>query len=125
MTVRKTIYIAGPMTGKPDLNYPRFRRFAKLLRDEGWKVVSPVEMAEDNNWTPDMLTANTDLLQRLIFAELEAVKCCDAILMLKGWEESKGARTELLVALTHNKEVIQERDYVGHGDRYETRKEVA
>ena len=37
--------------------------------------------------------------------ELAAVKSCDAILLLCGWEKSEGARGELAVALANNLEI--------------------
>ena len=41
------IYIAGPMTGKQDLNFPLFHREAARLRADGWTVVNPAEINPD------------------------------------------------------------------------------
>lgn len=38
-----TTYIAGPMSGIPDFNYPMFHRVAKHLRDRGVDVRNPAE----------------------------------------------------------------------------------
>lgn len=40
-------------------------------------------------------------------AERDALRTsCDAILLLPGWERSKGARAELIIALEKNLEII-------------------
>lgn len=38
------IYIAGPMTGKPQFNVPKFDEVAIALRSQGFQVVSPAEL---------------------------------------------------------------------------------
>lgn len=94
----KSIYIAGPMTGVPRFNRPKFEEAARILRAHGWTVESPVEIAaafgSDNTivTTPGMLDA-------VIEAELEALARCDAIYLLEGWEKSRGAKRELWLAL--------------------------
>lgn len=108
----KRIYIAGPMTGVPRFNRPRFQQSARILRAQGWTVESPVEIAaafgSDNTivTTPGMLDA-------VIEAELAALAKCDAIYLLAGWEDSRGAKRELWLALDKGLEVIVEGRGVG------------
>lgn len=84
----KRIYIAGPMTGKPDLNFPLFHREAARLRAEGWQVVNPAEINPDPGagWLPCMR------------ADIKQLVDCEAILMLPGWEWSRGASLEHHIA---------------------------
>lgn len=102
---KRKIYIAGPMTGIARWNRPKFEEAARILRDHGWTVESPVEIASvfgsDNTivTTPGMLDA-------VIEAELDALAKCDAIYLLAGWEDSRGAKRELWLALDKGLEVF-------------------
>lgn len=78
------IYIAGPMSNLPDLNYPEFNRVAKNLRELGYHVENPAEnpVPPCGSWAGYM---------RLAIAQLVT---CDEIHMLRGWKQSKGAGIE-------------------------------
>lgn len=81
------LYIAGPMTGLDELNYPAFEEAAKLLREAGYKVVSPHEcIIEDKSWRGCMKV----VLHEMINAE--------GIALLSNWQLSKGAKLEFNIA---------------------------
>lgn len=89
MSERKTmIYIAGPMTGLPGLNFPAFHAAAAKLRAEGFGVVNPAELNPDHTlpWGECMRIDIANLVR------------CDAIYLLPGWEASKGATLEHHIA---------------------------
>lgn len=106
---KKRIYIAGPMRGYKDLNYDEFMRVGleflhnPNLRDI-WVPVNPIEIGDDFGDAAE-LENSPELLKRLMEFELAAVKSCDAIFLLRGWEKSQGARAELRVALDNNLEI--------------------
>lgn len=107
------IYLAGPMQGIADFNFPAFHAAAAKLRAEGYEVFSPAEKDIERhggdiykNPTGNIQEATSQgfsLRQALAddtqFICLEA----DAIAMLPGWERSNGAQAEhrLAVALGH------------------------
>ena len=97
----RTIYIAGPMQGKMDFNYPAFNAWDNVLSALGWKVLNPVKIG-DAFGTGAEIQGDPKLLKAVINAELAAVAGADAIFLLNGWELSPGARRELAVALTNN-----------------------
>jgi hypothetical protein len=87
-----TLYIAGPMRGLPDFNFPAFAQAAAQLRAAGYGVVSPHELHSG--------------ALHLVWAEYMrrdiALLCSGAIgglAMLPGWEGSQGAVLERRVAL--------------------------
>lgn len=90
------IYVAGPMTGYPELNFPAFHAAAASLRADGHHVENPAEINADPkaDWTDCM------------FADLLALTGCDAIYLLNGWQQSPGAQIERLWALRTGKEII-------------------
>ena len=100
----KKIYIAGPMRGMPDFNYPTFDYWAKLHRNVGWDVMNPTEIGAAFG-TPDEINADPALLERVMKAERRALTQCDAIFLLKGWEKSRGARKELALAIDFDCEI--------------------
>jgi len=80
------IYIAGPMTGLPELNYPAFAAEACRLRALGHEVVSPAEIntgLEHEGWDACMAR------------DLPALATCEAVQLLPGHERSRGTQVEL------------------------------
>ena len=80
------IYIAGPVTGDPDY-MEKFNKAEEKLKNEGWTVINPVKvnanLPDDTTW---------DQYLRMGYTMLDI---CDSILMLHGFENSKGAVREL------------------------------
>lgn len=81
-------YVAGPMTGIADLNFPAFHAHAAALRMQGWDVVNPAEINSD----PE--AAWTDCMR----ADIAQLVTCSHIALLPGWERSRGARLEEHIA---------------------------
>lgn len=85
------VYLAGPMTGYAEFNYPAFEAAASWLRAEGYEVVSPHEVNPpdvgfDHPW---------DWYMRRDIAALMDV---EAVVVLDGWQQSKGASLETYIA---------------------------
>lgn len=76
------IYIAGPMTGHPESNYPAFNAAAAAWREKGWEVENPAEHfggAQDRTY------------EEYVEVDIAALTHCDAIALLPGWN-GPGAR---------------------------------
>lgn len=82
------IYLAGPMTGLPEHNYPAFFAAAAVLRNEGLEVINPADYGVVDGWDW------ADYMRR----GLSLLSGCSEIVMLPGWSQSKGARLELFFA---------------------------
>jgi hypothetical protein len=78
------IYIAGPMSGFPEFNYPTFHAVASALRSQGHQVESPAE-------NPEPPCGSWEGYMRMAVAQLAR---CEAVALLPGWESSKGASLE-------------------------------
>lgn len=92
----KRIYVAGPMTGYPELNFPAFHAAAATLRAQGHHVENPAEINGDT--TAQWLDCMRQDIARLV--------TCDAVYLLPGWEKSRGARVEHGLAVGLGFEVI-------------------
>ena len=89
MSKPKRIYLAGPMTGLPDHNFPAFHAAAKRLTTAGWEVCNPAEN----------FGGRTDLpREQYLRADVAMLVQCEAIALLPGWEDSRGAQLEYLIA---------------------------
>lgn len=84
------LYIAGPMTGLPESNYPAFRAAAEELSAIGYDIEDP---STNENPTPDDYHG-------WLRAGLAQLIRCDGVALLHGWEASGGARLEVNVAAT-------------------------
>lgn len=91
-------YIAGPMRGIPDFNFPAFDALAEELRDKGWSVFSPADRDRERGDAPDPNGENAKHLSYYMVDDLPAVAACDAVFLLPGWEQSRGASLEFFVA---------------------------
>lgn len=85
-----TLYIAGPMTGLPDHNYPAFFDVEARLRCAGYETLNSARIDEWNT-----LFRTWDWYMR---RALELVVLADGVALLPGWQDSKGATLEVHVA---------------------------
>ena len=103
---QRVIYVAGPYRAKTPggqvENIWHATRVAVRLWELGWIVFSPMNNTANFNWYSH-LPDEVWLRGGLKFLEL-----CQAIIMLKGFGESVGAKRELEVALELGLEVYYE-----------------
>ena len=107
LSLVKRIYIAGPMTGYPEFNFPAFFRAQEKLEADGWQVFNPAQkdqedgVVEGAGWTTgddQALVASGWSFRDAFLWDCEKVITSDAIYLLAGFERSSGARAELAVA---------------------------
>lgn len=123
------VYISGKMTGCPDHNRPAFDAAEKRLTAQGHFVINPhrigalfgtaEELAEsfkifyaiegkDNYVLKEELDRRASIARSVMDADLAAVRSCDAIYLLRGWEKSRGAKKESAEAIKCRLEVMLE-----------------
>lgn len=108
-----SIYLAGPMRGIPQFNFPSFHAARQRLRDAGWRVQCPAERDVALGFDPTGLLGTEDL-DAVGFNLPGALEQCfrdvldvDAVALLPGWTRSEGARAEALIAILTERAVFQ------------------
>lgn len=94
------IYVAGPMSGRPKLNYPAFFQAEDKLAAEGWEVVNPARLDLEAGVDPDRELGEYDYTECAL-RDVEALIECDAIYLMDGWQHSRGASWERALAKHH------------------------
>ncbi len=91
------IYLAGPMRGIKDFNFPAFHAYAKTLRDQGYSVFSPAEKGMEKHAGSQY--ENLEFRRAVFLLDTEYIcKEADAVFLMPGWEKSSGARAEKALA---------------------------
>lgn len=94
------VYIAGPMRGYPQYNFPAFKEARERLREKGYDVVCPAEEDEKEGFDPNCyLEVPPDKYEEFLKRDFKMIKRCDAIVLLPGWDKSEGARSEATYAI--------------------------
>ena len=103
--MKPTFYIAGPMRGVKDYNFPAFDAARDFGKARGYEIVSPADI--DRRFGIHENTPGVDTLQMSrLFAERDtnvlirqlAAENGDGIALLPGWEASTGAVAEFFIA---------------------------
>ena len=88
------IYLAGPITGVEGYR-GRFAVARRQCETKGHRVMDPSVLPEGFDWQDYMPIC------------LAMLQCCEAICLLPGWEQSRGAQKELRMALYWGKTVYR------------------
>lgn len=105
------IYIAGPMSGYPEFNFPAFFAAQERLEADGWIVFNPAEKDQEATLDPNAVKtgdAKEAIAKGFDFREaftwdMNKVIEASAIYMLPGWQFSPGATAEHAVAVAMKK----------------------
>lgn len=116
------IYLAGPMRGIKDFNFPAFHAAAAKLRAEGHVVFNPAERDIEEFGREKVRSATgsgAELAENLGMTHLGLARhvfkfdtdyiCtkADAVALLPGWGTSKGAIAERALAVAIGLQVIE------------------
>lgn len=113
------VYVAGPMRGIPEFNFPAFHAASAALRQIGCVVFNPAEKDNERHGT-DISKGNHAgceetaakqhgfNLREALALDLEFIcREADAVVLLPGWQNSKGATAERAAALALGLLVIE------------------
>lgn len=97
------VYLAGPMSGVPEFNHVGFADAEAYAAERGWRVVSP-RSTDPTHEGPcgggemQATAAGAHPWECWVKASLRMMLTCQAVLLLPGWQASRGARLERSVA---------------------------
>lgn len=111
------IYLAGPMRGLPEFNFPAFMKAAEELRAQGHEVFNPAERDKEQHGDFEKGNINGDEVLAAAqhgFSLREALRDdthwismeAEGIALLPGWQNSKGAKAERALADALHLEII-------------------
>jgi hypothetical protein len=97
---KRKLYISGAISGH-DINsvIKRFGECERLYTSRGFEVRNPL-----NNNVPYKASYKEHMI-----ADIKMLLECDSILMMRGWENSKGANLEKHIAEVLNFKIIYEK----------------
>ena len=98
------IYLAGPMTGYPDLNAEAFKRARDQLRAKGYTVFCPSE-ADIANGIDSEESAKRGL-KYFMSVDIPKVLASKQVALLPGWMMSRGSRIEVFNAMLHDMPIV-------------------
>ena len=88
--VPQRLYLAGPMSGYPQYNYPLFDQVAEQLRARGHRIFNPAQNPDGGRKRSRAFYMRLDI-PALIEAE--------GVVVLPGWRQSRGASLEVWIAV--------------------------
>jgi len=103
-------YLAGPMSGIPQFNFPAFYAAAADLRQRGYDIVSPAELDDQEDKGAALKSADGNASDRTLVkktwaeflardVKLIADEVQGIIFLSTDWYKSRGARLEAFVGL--------------------------
>lgn len=94
------VYIAGPMSGMPGLNFAAFFAAAQLYRQRGCVVVNPAGLHPEAADEVAQMTKEQQLehWRKCTRVDIREMLTCDMVVMLNGWTASRAATLEHHVA---------------------------
>jgi len=102
MSKTSTVYISGPMRGRPQMNFPAFDAARDRLAKMGYTVISPADQDRADNpyadQTTDAEASTPGATRRYMLRHAQLLSKCTHIALLPGWEQSAGATAEYHIA---------------------------
>lgn len=114
---KQRVFISGPMTGYKNYNFEAFEKAEYDLSMQGYKVINPAIIGKMAITKYGKVERGDPVYLKLCEKCIELLKTCDKIVLLKGWEKSKGALNELACAIDMGIEVERYKPVIYNADR--------
>lgn len=123
---RPTFYIAGPMRGFKDLNFPAFDAARDRGETLGYNIISPADLDRAHGIDPEKDptvvehedTLSPAELREIVRRDIDVISSLqiergDGIAVLPGWQNSTGAIAEVRVAQWLGLRIVDTIDWLG------------
>ena len=102
------IFIAGPMRGYENYNFKKFDYTEEFLRRSGFDVVNPARSSR--RFKESEVNSDIAVYNKMVDMQQDAERTCNAILLLDGWQWSKGVALEINTASELGMQFLLESD---------------
>jgi hypothetical protein len=96
------VYLSGPITGITEHNEPLFTQAASVLMSRGYSVLNPLD-----NFSGRLDLSRVEYMR----VDVGLLLAAKTVVVLPGWQGSKGCRTEVQVAFEIGTPVMAYRGY--------------
>ena len=101
--MKKLAYISGPISGAGPHWAAPFMQAERYLRRQGWSVINPATLGEHDLSYDGTGIPAVHVLRAFLERDFRYLTQCDALVLIPGWSNSRGANAELVVSLMTNK----------------------
>jgi hypothetical protein len=105
-----TVYIAGPMSGIEDYNFPAFFKVQRRWEKAGHTVWNPAAQPGEKEVIKQSPEDVQAMFPQLIRRDIHLILKCTGLVILPGWAHSKGARFEVHLATVLNLPIFRHQD---------------
>lgn len=99
--MKKKIYLAGPMSGRPNFGRDAFWHINSFFMDKTYNQLPDIAVIN-----PAHLPIGLEVGEYMEIC-LPMVKVANCLFMLPGWEDSKGANAEMALAKVHRHTIFE------------------
>ena len=92
------VYLCGPMRNIEKFNFPAFEAAEQYLLSQGIDVISPHSMDINNGFDPLNGDTEPPAVEDCARRDIDAIFEVDALVLLPGWRNSRGATAEKALA---------------------------
>ncbi len=98
-TKREKIYLSGPITGVENLNREAFEDAESFYSALGYEVINPLKIRGNEDTTKEW--------SHYMRNDIKALVDCNIVVFLRGWEVSRGASLEMIIATSLELTIIE------------------
>lgn len=92
------VYISGPITGVKDYNRDAFCSAEKMLKEKEYLACNPLRLNGIVGDNDEIIVTKENTREYYLKRDVRCLVDCDFIYFLKGWENSRGAKFEKMIA---------------------------